>query len=128
MVRAVVFHYNSQVRERVVDAFRHAGFITYDAVDPQHALTATWTYRPDVVITDFPALLEDARGSRTLTEAIRQAPALRDTAILSLSGNGTIEAEVRATQAGASVTLPPSTPPAEIIRTVHELSRRKIVQ
>ena len=127
MVRAVVFHYNTQVRERVVDAFRHAGFITYDAIDPQHAYTATWTYRPDVVVTDFPAMLEDSRESRSLTEAIRQTPALCETPILNLSGNGTTEAATSAARAGANATLPPSTPPADIIRTVHELSRRKPV-
>jgi DNA-binding response OmpR family regulator len=124
MLRTVVFHYNNQVRERVVDACRHAGFITYDAVDPWHAFTATWTYRPNVVITDFPALLDDKAGARTLTEAIRQAPALQDTAILNLSGDGSADAAMLAAQAGASATMPPSTSPAEIIAKVNELSRR----
>jgi DNA-binding NarL/FixJ family response regulator len=124
MVRAVVFHHNHQVRERVVDAFRHAGIITYDAVDPQHAFTAAWTYHPHVVITDFPAMLEDGRQSRTLTQAIRESPALRDVAVLNLGGDGSEAAARDAAQAGATATLPPSTPPAEIIRAVNEISRR----
>ena len=125
MVRAMVFHYNRDVRERLVDAFRGAGFITYDAIDPQHALTAAWTYRPHVVITDFPALLEDSPHSRTLTQAIRAAPALRHVAIINLAGDRAANA-AKAAEAGAAATLLPSTPPTQIIDTVNELSRARM--
>jgi CheY-like chemotaxis protein len=124
MVRAVVFHYNDEIRENVVDAFRHAGFITYDAIDPQRALTAAWTYRPHIVITDFPALLQDGGQSRSLTEAIRQTPALNDIAIISLSGERAAADATNAIDAGASATLPSTTPVADIIQTVYELTRR----
>ena len=123
MVRAVVFHYNSDVRGRVVDAFRHAGFITYDAIDPQHALTAVWTYRPQVVITDFPAILDDGAQSRSLTQAIRETPALSDIAIISLSGDRPSTSAKKAADAGTNATLSCSTPAAEIIRAAYELSR-----
>jgi CheY-like chemotaxis protein len=123
MLRAVVFHYDKDVREHVVDAFRRAGFMTYDAIDPQHALNAVWTYRPNVVITDFPALLENGGGRRTLTEAIRHEPALHNAPIMNLSKNAD-QMRQDALAAGVTKSVPASEHVGRIIELAYELSRR----
>ena len=126
MVRIVVFHHDNSVREQMVDAFRHAGFITYDATDTRQALNAVKTYHPDVVITDFPALIDDdARFTGyTLTEAIRRDPALRDVAILNLSENAEGAVSEYAAKAGVTKSLMPSTSVERIVETVQEISRK----
>ena len=126
MVRAVVFHHNADIREQLVDAFRHAGFITYDAADPQHAYQAVWTYRPQVVVTDFPALLHGSAGKPlTLTEAIRQAPAIQRTAVVNLCEREDAEILREADGAGVTRTLPATTPMADIIAVVQQVSRER---
>lgn len=122
MLRAVVFHHDQSVREGLVDAFRNAGFITYDAADPPRAFRAVWTYRPQVVITDYPAVLDEAQaGRRTLTHAIRAEPALRDVAIVNLFENDSVVREASA--AGVTKSIPASTPVRDVIATVQEVSR-----
>ena len=128
MARVVLFHYNRRVRERVADALRKAGCLVYAAEDTARAWDAAVVLKPDVVVTDFPALLEknNTHSLTTLTEAIRSHPELKHTAILNLSGETAPDIGHYAQAAGVTASVGPVVPSQIVVAAVHQLAHASV--
>jgi len=85
MLRIVLFHYNRMLREQTAELLRQRGCLAYAAASPEDAWRAARTLKPDVVVTDFPALVETMVQPRmTLSEAVKTDPDLKHVRVLSV--------------------------------------------
>jgi CheY-like chemotaxis protein len=126
-MKIVVYQYNERRREEAADALRSAGYAAYAARTPEAAYEAVRTLRPDIVLTDFPALLLTREGQRhTLTEAIRANDELAHVTVLNLPNVWSRELEDLAAAAGVDGTIPAAPTAQHVLNAVHQWSARPI--
>jgi CheY-like chemotaxis protein len=119
--RIIIFQYNTNMRVDAATVLREAGYTVYAATSPERALEAAQTFRPNLIITDFPALVSTGvAGETTLTEAIRATPHLKDVLILNVPSSGFPQVHAHALGAGVSLSIPLSTP-EELVEEVRRL-------
>ena len=114
-MRVVIFHYNRQLREELADTLRQDGYVAYAAVTPADALRSAIALKPDIVATDFPALIEGLlHPGMTLAEAIKAHRELQHVAVVSLGATEDSHIVEAGKQAGICAWLPIQAPPAAI--------------
>lgn len=112
MKKIVIYQHDDAIRGIAAIALREAGFCVYAAETATKALSAALALKPDLIITDFPALLGPSDlPHATLSEAIRAHPELSSTRLINLATSAFPHLHDHAIRAGvdASMRTPPDT-------------------